>query len=200
MHVTPKAVPFAPHDKCGLRMSFKTQKSVHDVHSCAFETLSPLDVVGFVETSFYFYQRSHLFAALTSFDEKRGDRRIGPDTVETHLDSEHVRILYRFPDKIRNYAVWHIRMMQQHILSSDDVEFRLAGLEYLGFYRDKRLVLEIRAIQVTYLESVCDLQRAVDRIHVIAFDLERFHEVCNHFRGHRTRNLQAHDVAEATLL
>jgi hypothetical protein len=122
--------------------------------ACTLEPLTPFDVVLLIESGLDLYQSRYLFPTLAGFHKKRGDRRIGADPVEAHFYRKHIGILDSFANEVGDDAVRIVWMMQQYILSTNDIEFRLVGLKNLGHFDHQRIVLQVRAIEVTDLERV----------------------------------------------
>src|SRR4051812_18117949 len=108
MHVTTEFALFTTNDQRRLSMSLKPEQTIDDMNTRLLQLLCPFDIVLFVESRFDLDQYCDLLALFAGFYKQRWDRRFRPHSIQTDLNSQHVRVLGGFINEIRNYAVGHV--------------------------------------------------------------------------------------------
>src|SRR5438105_2818890 len=101
-----------PDDQGHFAMGLKFHEAINYVNSSFHQPASPSNVVLLIEARFYFDYRRHLFSELASFDKRFRYRGIFAGTIETYFDRQHLRIVSRCLDKLRNCCVRRVWMVK----------------------------------------------------------------------------------------
>src|SRR5262249_31764338 len=141
-------VAFTPDNERTLAVSLQTENAIDDVYACLVELASPFDVVLLIETRLQFDQCGHLLSLFTRANQRRRNRRIRTSAIETDLDRQYVRIVYRLVDESGDAVVSVVRVMKQAIALANRVEDRVVLFVPGRNRRFKRSVFQVRPVDV----------------------------------------------------
>ena len=124
-------------------MCLETDYAVDDMRAGFFQAARPLNVARFIKTRAQLDNRGDLFSRISRVDQRLHNRRISACAVQRDFDGEHLRILCRRLDQLDDFIETVVRMMQQHVLSSQHFEKIRMRRQRRIARRLKRTVLQL---------------------------------------------------------
>ena len=203
MDVAPEPVVLAPDDERRLGVDLQVREPVDDVDAGLLEGVRPLDVPPLVEARLQLDEADALLAGLGGGHERRHDRRLVARPVHGRLEGANRRVDGRRADVLLEARRERVVRVLDEDVGAADLGEDVAVLERraqpgLG-RRPPRLVLQLGPVQSRELGHLREVEQAVDLVHLLVGDAEVGPEPLAHRGRHRGRDLDADDVAEATL-
>src|SRR5437667_3405539 len=199
MHVSPQSASLLANDQGHFGVRFQADDSINDMRPDLLQTPRPVNVVFFVEAGFKLDQHSYLLSAFRRFDQGIDDWRVGPDAIQRCFYREDVRIFGRGAKKFNHRHKRLVRMMQQHLLMTDRIEYRFSLTKHGWSQRFKCFVLRIRQIELIQSHEIGNVERPIDGVHILILELKRAAEEFHHRRTRRRRDLEANTESEPPL-
>ena len=172
MNISAYSILFPPDNKGDLAVCFESQQAIYHMASRFLQLLRPDNIILLIKPGFQFYQHRHLLPILRRLLQSCHNRGIAADTIKRLLDSQHIRIFGRLPDKPHHRFECLIRMMHQDI-SLPDPGKHIRSLRQLR----NRLRLQITVllqmvnpIHTIHFHKKCQIQRTIDRIDILLLD------------------------------
>ena len=194
-------VALAPDDERHLRVHLQVGEAVDDVHARLLERARPLDVPVLVEARLQLDEADALLAVLRALDQRRHERAVAARPVDRGLHRDHVRVAGGgLHERLEAGCKRLVRLVDEEVAAPDlreQVARILRVHEPRRRHPERRLELELRAVEVGQLVEVGEVERAVDLVDLVGRRAESLAEPLEHAARGRARDLHPDDVAEA---
>ena len=122
VNVVPELVCVAANDQQRFAMRFQADHAIDDVRASFLQTPGPLNVARLIKARAQLNNSRDLFPGIGGVDERFDNGRITARSVKRDFDCQHLWILRSAFDQFDNLIETFVRMMEQHVLSPQDLE------------------------------------------------------------------------------
>src|SRR5262249_12290856 len=118
--------------------------------------------------------------------------------IETNLNRQNVRIVYRLVDESGDAVVSVVRVMKQAIALANRVEDRVVLFVPCWNRRFERSIFQVRPVDVIERHQILKMKWTIKNVDIVRSKIQRTRQVLDHFARHVRGNFQADRSAETS--